>query len=245
MQKIKIKMVTLGHQPLGFQPHRLLDFRSSIFRIESIENCNFTVQSDIEGWGFSDNLLSRCIPKKLSEDILFVVANVPLELNYYSRRIGINKIIFTFHEIKDILEQKNIPLNNAVLRILNTYSLVFKKLGKVPSNFSLSQFAHDETRGCIFDMNGIKAEIVESCQRPIICPQCVHDLTMDGQVSNDVINKCKKDIDKIRKTKFYEVTDFIKGHPYISLTLTSIYAIILGVIGSIIASFIWAGLFPF
>ncbi|MHC5783305.1 hypothetical protein [Aliivibrio fischeri] len=36
----------------------------------------------------------------------------------------------------------------------------------------LSNFTHDDTRGCIYDMNGVKEDVTSSCHKPIICEEC-------------------------------------------------------------------------
>ena len=41
-----------------------------------------------------------------------------------SRRLGDNQIVFTFNQIKDYLAWENIPLENAILRVLYAYTLL-------------------------------------------------------------------------------------------------------------------------
>ncbi|MCW8932371.1 MAG: hypothetical protein OQL19_19315 [Gammaproteobacteria bacterium] len=92
-------------------------------------------------------------------------------------------------------------------------------------------FTHDETHGCIFDMCGSKEDIVFSCDSPTICSECckrsIHD-----KVSNTTIDKAKNELSDIYKLLFYQIADWVKLHPIIAIILSSLWAIILGLISS-------------
>ena len=101
-----------------------------------------------------------------------------------------------------------------------------------------TNFTHDETRGCLFDMNGIKTDIIYSCHQPIICPYCTEKLKQE-KVSNEVISKIKKEISNIKKPLFYQLAEFVKKHPIWSLVISAITAVVLGAMGSFIATVIY------
>lgn len=157
---------------------------------------------------------------------------------YQSSLIGIrvelssNRVVFSFHEIKEILRFSNIPLENVIYRLLYAYTLLYKRSGdRIPETADYANFTHDETRGCVFDMNGIKTDVVYSCHNPIICTDCVERLRRE-KVSDETISQCQSEIKKIRKTLFYRITDFVKQHPLWSLAISMATAIILNVIAS-------------
>jgi hypothetical protein len=240
MLKIRITVGTIGHMPSEFNRQKIRQWRSSVFEITNeIESYALAIDSDGPEWDFTDQAIQSVLPSNFSGDFFVAIVNVPLELNWYSRRINGNRVVFTFHEIKDILRYSNIPLENVIYRLLYAYTLLYKRSSNtIPVNTAHTDYTHDETRGCLFDMNGIKSDVIFSCHNPIICPDCTERLRRET-VSDDIISKCKNEIKKIRKTLFYRITDFIKQHPLWSLTISAVTAIILGVIGSLIASYVY------
>jgi hypothetical protein len=240
MRKVKVKVITLGHMPPHVDLVRILAWRSQVFEIIGpIENHEIRCNSDGIGWEFSDSLISEQIPPDSSVDFVFALTNVPLDMNWYSRRIGQNRAVLTFHEIKDYLRQDNIPLENLVLRVLYAYTLLFVRSGnKIPNYIEATSYTHDETRGCLYDMNGVKSDIVESCVTPIVCGECQERLK-NQHVSNNVISAVQSEIKKIRKTAYFRALDFVRHRPIAALAISSTFALIIGTAGSILASYIY------
>ena len=240
MEKVKVKIITIGTLPALFQSDKLKDWKSDVFEIQGvIENIALRDDSDLPNWEFSDELILSNFPKDLNCDITLAIVNFPIEDNWYSRRLGNNKVVFTFYDTKDILEHCSIPLENAVYRMLYAYSLMYKRTGgKIPPIASQLKFTHDETRGCIFDMNGIKMDLSASCSTTILCDECEETLKRE-KISAQIINSVKKEIKKIKRTLYYRIFYLVKHHPIKSLALSSLYAVLLGVTGSITASYIY------
>lgn len=243
MDKAKIRLVTIGHLPLHLNLRQVSAWRSEVFElVGEIENFDLRCDSDGPEWEFSDNLLKEQIPSCDGADFILAIVNVPIEENWYSRRLGDNKIVLTFNQIREFLDCENIPLENAILRVLYAYTLAFRSSGnRIPGLNESQGFTHDETRGCLFDMNGIKSDLVESCNKPIVCGECEQRLRK-GRVSDQVIKATQKEIRKIRKHRYYRIFDFVKSKPLTALFISSVFAIILGITGSLIASFIYDGI---
>jgi len=237
MEKTKITVATVGHMPTELDKRKIENWNSSLLSITGeIQNYALTEDSDGDDWQFTDSSLERLLPESFNGDFLIAIVNVPIESNYYSRRLSGNRIVFTFHEIKEILSLSNIPLENIIYRLLYAYALLFLRTGrKIPLNKEDTNFTHDETRGCLFDMNGIKWDIVVSCHQPTICPDCVERLRRE-KISNELISETQKEIRRIKKPLFYRIMDFIKKHPIWSILISAFSAIILGAIGSFIAT---------
>ncbi|MEI8667559.1 hypothetical protein P4S65_04045 [Pseudoalteromonas sp. B131b] len=240
MSKVKIKLVSIGHLPLGFDPKKIKNSSSSLFEvIGKIDNHELRCNSDGFDWEFSDDLVREQMPKLNGADFMIAIVNVPLEGSWYSRRLGNNQVVFTFYEIKEILQSANIPLENVIYRLLNAYTFAYKRNeNKIPEFHEMTDFTHDETRGCIFDMNGIKSDLVASCHNPIICSECKEKLRRD-RVSNDDIESAEKDIKKIRKDLYFRILEKVKRHPIWTLVLSSLFAFLLGVAGSITGSYVF------
>lgn len=243
MDKAKINLITIGHLPLHIDFKKILAWESELFElVGNIDNISLRCDSDIEGWTFSDELLKDHFPIETRADFTVAIVNVPIEGNFYFRRLGDNKAVFTFNQIKDFLIWDNIPLENAILRCLYGCTLIYRRSqNRIPSLNEASGFTHDETRGCIFDMNGIKSDLIESCHEPILCEECRERLR-NSRISNQMIKITQDEIRKIRKSLYYRVFDFVKLRPIIALFISSAFAIILGIAGSIISSVIYDGL---
>lgn len=238
MLKTKLDVVTVGHMPAEFNRQRIKGWSSSVFEIvNEIESYSLTCDSDGIGWEFTDEALEKVLPSNFNGELLIAIVNIPIELNWYSRRLSKNRVVFSFHEIKEILRFSNIPLENVIYRLLYAYTLLYKRSGnRIPQTAEPTDFTHDETRGCLFDMNGLKMDIIYSCHKPIICPDCVERLKR-GKVSDETIYHCQKEIQRIRKDMFYRITDFVKRHPLWSLSISGLSAVILGALGSMLGSY--------
>jgi len=240
MEKVKIKLVTIGHLPLHLDLGQVSAWSSDVFELVG-EIDNFALRCDSDGpdWEFSDQLLTEQLPAHTGADFLLAIVNVPIEANWYSRRLGNNQIVFTFSQIREFLVWQNIPLENAILRVLYAYTLLYRRSGnRVPGFGEAPSFTHDETRGCLFDMNGIKSDLVESCNKPVVCGECEERLRNE-RVSNQSIKTVQREIQKIRKRLFYRAFDFVKAKPVVALIVSSLFAIFLGVTGSLIASHVY------
>ncbi len=238
MSKVKIKLISIGHLPFEYNSKKILNFSSSLFEVEeNIDNLALRCNSDSYDWAFSDDLVKKQMPELNGADYMIAIVNVPLEDNWYSRRLGNNQIVFTFHEIKEILQNANIPLENVIYRLLNAYTFAYKRSGnKIPDFSEMSSFTHDETRGCLFDMNGIKTDLIASCHKPIICGECKERLLRD-RVSENEIKSAEKDIKNIKKDLYHSILSNVKRHPIFALVISSIFAVTLGIAGSIIGSY--------
>lgn len=240
MSKNKITVATVGHMPADFNRQKIKEWTSSVFEIvDGIESYTLTCDSDGYDWEFTDKALEEVLPNKFNGEFLIAIVNVPIEFNWYSRRLSANRVVFSFHEIKEILRFSNIPLENVIYRLLYAYTLLYKRSGnRIPETAEHTNFTHDETRGCLFDMNGIKTDVVYSCHNPIICSDCVERLRRE-KVSDETIAQCQNEIRRIRKAMFYRITDFIKKHPLWSLAISGITAIVLGAVGSVLGSYVF------
>lgn len=233
--KVRIKLVTIGYLPQDFHIDRINSWKSEIFQLAgNIENFSLRTDSDGDSWDFSDTLICKQLPKNWDGDFLIALVNVPIEDNWYTRLVGKNQIVFTFHEIKEILKDSHIPLENVVLRLLYAFALVFRQCGnRIPTLDEGAGFFHHETRGCIFDITGIKTDLPASCDKPQICDECQERLK-NKQVSNDIIEQSKKEILCIRKEFYFRIVEFVKKHPVWALVISSCYALILNIIASVI-----------
>lgn len=240
MSKVKIKLTFLGHVPYALDIKKIENWKSELFElVKPIDYYAISKDSDGSNWQYSDENIESQLPKSFDGDILLTVTKVPIQNNYYARRVGNNRICLTFHEMSDILMLNNIPLENLILRVLYSASLIYKRYGKrIPASHEETHFAHDETRGCIFDMNGIKSEIIYSMNKPQLCSSCI-EVLKNEKVESNLLNQIQNELKKIRKSFYYQIADLVKDYPIWTILITSLTAIILGFIGSLIASYVY------
>lgn len=243
MSKVKIKIVFLGHVPHSIDIDKIVKWKSEIFEIlKPINTVAIVGNSDGGSWEFLDKNIDKQLPERDGADVLLAVTNVPLQNNYYIRGLADNKACMTYEMMADILKADNIPLENLLLRMLYFISLTYKHYGgRSPISEEQISIIHHETKGCIFDMNGVKTDVVYSLNGPQLCHSCVETLTTKPKhkIEKEVIDKVQSELKKIKKGLYYKITDFVKRKPILAIFISSTVAIILGTIGSIIATLIW------
>jgi len=243
MSKVKVKIVFLGHIPYSIDLDKIRKWKSDLFEIlKPINTVAIVGNSDGANWEFLDTNIEEQLPQRDGADILIAVTNVPLQHSYFARRFTDNRACMTFSEMTEILKFDNIPLENLLLRVIYSVSFVYRRYGnRIPLMAERTNFAHDETRGCIFDMNAAKTDVIYSLNKPQLCPSCIETLTTipKYKVEKELIEKVQKELKKIKKGLYFEISDFVKRKPILSLIISAIVAIILGTIGSLTASLLW------
>jgi hypothetical protein len=242
MSKVRIKIVILGHLPYSVNLDKIKKWKSELFEIvKPINSIAIVGNSDGPFWEFSDENIEKQLPERDGADVLLAVTNVQIEDNYFARRFSDNRVCMTYGNMLDILKFDNIPFENLLLRVLYSVSFVYRRYGnRIPEMSELTNFTHDETRGCIFDMNGVKTDIVYSLSKPHLCSPCVTALTTNPghRVENEIVQAVQKELKRIKKPLYYLIADFVKRRPILAILISSIFGIILGAIGSILANLI-------
>lgn len=224
MSKIKIKIAFLGHLPHSLDTQKIKNWKSDLFEILTpIDTYTITANSDGSDWEYTDEVIQKQLPQRRDADILLIVTNVPIQNNYFARRFPDNRICITYNEMAKILKDDNIPLENLMLRVLYSVSFLYKKYNRIPLMSENTNFTHDETRGCIFDMDGIKTDTIYSTNQPQICHSCVESLTV-SRVEKNLIDSVQKELKKIKKGLYYQIADFVKTKPILSFIITLLLA---------------------
>src|SRR3970040_1255878 len=101
------------------------------------------------------------------------------------RRLDDHVAVLSLYEMAEIVRYSGFSLEQFILR--NAYELVVLFIGNgklIPTNYAT--WAHDEVRGCLFDMNSSKPDIIFSMDRPVLCPACKTRLS-SKQIPADLI----------------------------------------------------------
>jgi hypothetical protein len=235
MKKIKIKLVVSGNLKCKIDFNCIYNWESVIFSIQEADYILSLPNSDGQDWSYSDNLLSGLIHEDQNYDLTLAVINVPLQDNYYFRRLKSNVCILSLYETREILKENNLSLENFIIQNSYLSAVVYKEnRNKIPE--SAYSLAHHEIRGCLFDMNANKEDIVYSLAHPNLCPQCSIRL-MEKQIPKNFIEDIKKELKRIRKSRFYRINDFIRAHPWWSISITAVSGIIINIVANIIYDF--------
>lgn len=68
MEKIRIKLVTIGHMPPRLNLSEVSAWRSEIFNLEGdIESFSLRCESDEDNWTFSDKILKTQLPANIED----------------------------------------------------------------------------------------------------------------------------------------------------------------------------------
>jgi glycosyltransferase involved in cell wall biosynthesis len=230
MEPLKIKLVTLGNLKYPINFASVEKWRSQVFTAKHVDIVQEIEDADIEHWAYSDNSLKGFIKPDPNFDITVGLINAPLEFNYYTRRLENNICVLSLHETADILKLSNLKIENFILRIIYQLCCYYIEAGhKLPTSFY--SVGHDETRGCLFDMNMNKADIIYSTERPRICDSCRNRI-IRSQVPKDFLSSAEIELRRIKKDLYYRIADFIKNHPVYSILITLLTGILLNIAAS-------------
>ncbi len=219
MNKTKIKIVKLGKQKHDILFEKLKKYNSQLFCVDIYEKSR--PQCDYE-WGYSFNLLCNLLVNDFDDkkyDICIGFVDTIIENNYFAKRLkGDNIFVISFYQVDDLLKSENIDVFNFMISTIYRYLTRYKLHGEY--------LTHDETRGCIFDMCGDKSDIIFSCDKPIICEECMVKMRSKG-IETDYINLLQKELKRIHKSNYHRITSFVKKRPYLSMVIGVISSLII------------------
>ncbi len=221
-----ISITILGHIKRKINTKKLQQWKSDLFKVRSVKEIGDINFNNENYWQeLSDSKATEMLKSNSEEVIQILITEYSLENNYYMRRIDKNGAIISFFEVGDILQRYNIPIENFILK--NIYELVALKeiYSDLPqTKIEIPDIIHEETRGCLFDMNGLKSDIWYTTEKPTLCSQCEAFLA-SKHVTKDFIKTLKRELKQIRKQFFYRISDFIKLHPIVSIIIGFFVAI--------------------
>lgn len=227
MKKIKIKLVTLGNLKYPVDFIFIESWKSDVFEAHHVDQIQALPNADGDNWAYSDAQLRNLIKPDKDYDFTIGIINAQLEYNYYIRRLGNNVGVLSLYETAEILRFSDLTLENFIVRNLYEICSFYLEGGKKIQD-STYTLAHEETRGCLFDLNANKADIVFSTEHPTICAQCKARI-MGTQVAKDFLPDVEKELKRIRKSLYYRLVDFVMAHPIYALIITTIGALVINV----------------
>ena len=101
----------------------------------------------------------------------------------------------------------------------------------IPSEYAT--WAHDEVRGCLFDMNANKPDIVFSLHRPNLCQACKTRVS-SKQVPAALIPTLESELTRIQKTLYVRMAEWVRSHPIAAIFITAGSSVVLNFFSSVI-----------
>lgn len=232
MEKVKVHLVLLGTQLHMSTIKKLSNYKSDLFCIQSTSSISTLPNTDAYNWSYSKQLLSSLFIPDETADITIAIIENRLDGNCFACNLENESVLVTFYQADTILRDANIDLLNYLLLILYKASTIFLLSKQKMDNLSASIF-HDQTKGCLFDIAGTKHDLIHSASKAHLCPECEACLGK-ASLPTDFIYTLKKELKKIRKSKYFLLTEFIKQNPILSLIITILFSISINILSSFI-----------
>lgn len=231
-----ITLIKLGHVGHLVNLEKIKKWKSDIFEVTEIQCVEHLPESKVND-GFLDQKFTIQELKKIiscpnNSDI--AVAIIPYRFidNFYMHRISNNCVVISLYAIPEILEIAKISTENFILKQIYEICSI-KYLVKDISSIDVYKFVHRDTRGCIFDMNGNREDILYNTEKPIICESC-KDTFKKKQINSTTISTLEKELKKIKKPLILRVERKIKKYPLAAIIISGLIAISLNLIANLI-----------
>lgn len=235
--KYKITLIKLGHAGRLVDLQKVKNWKSDLFEITEIQCVDHLPESDIQ-----DGYLDQKYTKEKLQTIIscptdsdFAVAIMPYKFvdNFYMHRIGADCVVISLYGIPEILGLEHISVENFIIKQMYEICAI-KCLVKDISSDDVYQFVHLDTRGCLFDLNGERTDILHNTETPIICESC-KDTFKRKQTNTQIIATFEKELKRIKKPLILRIERWIKKYPLVSVVVSGLITVAL----NLLASFIW------
>ena len=225
MAKVKIQLMQLGYPPVDLR--EVSKWRSKQFEFtDGIIHKADLPDADTEAWRLSKARLLKVIGKSTGADITFAVTDRPIERNYYMHLLSDNVVVLTLNEVSGILAVANLQPEMFVLRNIYEIVCMWRELdGKAGA--TAYTLPHQDVRGCLYDLNFDKTDLVRSTESVHLCPQCKARL-MGKPLPLGFVDDVERELKGIKKPLVYKVLDFVKAHPVAAFVISSAWALVLG-----------------
>lgn len=231
MPSLKISLVSLGSLKYPVNISKVEHWRSRIFTVFHGASVNHLPNAQGQNWSYPNEQLIELIRSDERADITVGLINAPLEDNYYMRRLDNKIAVLSLYEMGEILGIYNLTIENYILRNLYELAVLYSANGCL-FPFDAHSWAHDDVRGCLFDMNASKLDIVFSMHKPILCDQC-KGRVLKTQIDPKLLPALNKELPRLTKALYFRISEWVKRHPLYAVCITAVFAIFLNILASI------------
>lgn len=235
---VNIKLIIIGHSDRVVNFGLIKKYKSKFFKFSDIERINSLPNPEKDD-GYLDIEYSKAEVQAIMKDIEFdglciAIMNYGFNDNFYMHRVGVNKVCISIFGLESILNKKNISIENFVIK--NTYEIFifYKILKNLINNQEVYRFIHNDTRGCLFDLNGDKRDIIYNTEKPIICDECKGKISQKS-IPKNFLEDIQRELSKIDKPFIKKIENFIAKYPLFSILATFIFSTII----NLFSNWIW------
>lgn len=237
MSKISVKIIMIGHIEKIIDFDLIQKHSSKFFAIEELDRIpDLPVPNKNDGYLdviYSVEEMENILSNITHDGLCIGVMNYKYDDNFYMHRLDDNKVCISVAGLEEILKRKDISLENFILKNIYVIYIFYKVLGST-LNDKVYDFFHNDTRGCLFDLNGDKSDIIYNTEKPIICHECQSKINKQAIPSN-FINQLEYALKNITKPMFKSIELFIRKYPLLSISATIIFSTTI----NILSSYIW------
>lgn len=236
MKKLNVKIVLIGHLRNTLDLRKLQRYKSRFFSITEVERIGVLPTPEKED-GFLDIVYSSSEVTSLLEpingaDLVVGIMNYRFNDNFYLHRTGQGKACLSIADIDRLLLAHNISLENFILKNIFEMIVFVNTLGRLDTK-EVYDFVHQDTRGCLFDLNGDKVDVLHNTEHPIICDACKARINAKS-VPDEFVKHLESELKCIRKPYICTVELFIKKYPLFSIAVTFLFGIVINIVSNII-----------
>ena len=232
-----IKLIIIGHANRVINFDLIKNHKSKFFKFSNIERINSLPEAN-KNDGYLDLVYSKEEITSIIKDIQFdglcvAIMNYGFNDNFYMHRVGSNKICISVFGLENILNKKNISLENFIIKNIYMIYTSFVTLKNL-DNAGIYDFVHSDTRGCLFDKNGNKEDIVFNTEKPIICDECKGKISRKS-IPKEFLEDIQKELLKIDKPFITKIENFISKYPLFSVLVTFSFSTLI----NLFSNWIW------
>ena len=240
---VNIRLVAVGIVGIDWGFKKVEGWDSALFKVISK---TISMPLDFEpdmNWAYVDSSLRQKLPSSehiasLCEnhedtaDLTFYVMDAPIAGNWFSRIIDKNRIVITFYQAKEMLKEAHVPLENYLFKNIYYYSLLYLKKGRnaltIKDEILLT---HSARRGCVFDMCGIKSDLIESCLQPKICHSCQGKLNEGSHaIGDDMLDSICKELKRLNRGWYCGLIHCLEERPIFYIVVSAIVSAIVSLL---------------
>ena len=238
MAKVKIHIIKLGGIKHNLDFEKIQKWRTSFFEIpsyietiEALPNSILNTGEDGDPY-YTDDQIRSIIGNTSQHQMVFALINQPTESNFYARIITKNCLLFSLYETAEIVLKNDFKIEHYIIQNLYlTASFYYRYINKSPTD--LTDFIHQDIRGCLFDFNVHKEDLIFSLGNHTVCNTC------KGKFDNSIVplnfvDNIKCELKKIKKPLYYRLRDFIREEPIWSILIGAFFTLALNFLASYI-----------
>lgn len=232
----KVTLIRLGHTQHLVDFNIIRKWKSDLFTVSGIECIDHLPNSDIEdGYldvKYSKSKLKALISCPIESDYAVAIMPYRFEDNFYMHRISDKCVVISLYGIADILKTDSISVEHFIIKQLYEICAIRHLINDLSSD-DVYQFIHSDTRGCLFDLNGERSDILYNTEQPILCEEC-KSVFRKKQIQAETISTLEYELQKIKKPIALKVERWIKQYPLLSIAISAFTAIILNILANLL-----------